>query len=73
MARQEKEAEMTKRQLGLLFIFSGLAAVIVLFAADLVGASQFDGIGPLQRLGLAGAAIAIILGVSLLPLGNRPA
>lgn len=64
---------MTKRQLGLLFILLGVILVAALFAADLVGASQFGGVGPMQRLALAGAIILTLVGITLWPLGDRPA
>lgn len=63
----------TKRQLGLLFILLGIAAAAGLFVIDLIGAGQFQGIGPAQRRALAVAGLAVLLGLSLLPLGNRPA
>lgn len=64
---------MTKRQLGLLFITLGIAAIIGLFAADFAGASSFGGIGPMQRIAIGGAVILTLVGISLLPLGQRPA
>ncbi len=64
---------MTKRQLGLVFVLMGIAAIIALFAADIVGASNFGGVGPLHRLAMAGAILSILVGLSLLPLGDRPA
>ncbi len=63
----------TKRQLGLLFIVLGVGAIIAMFAVDLVGAGQFQGIGPAQRRALIVAGLAILVGATLLPLGNRPA
>lgn len=70
---QDKDVQMTKRQLGVLFILLGLGTIAALFSADILGASQFDGIGPIQRIGLGGAVVAVLLGLSLLPLGDRPA
>lgn len=64
---------MTKRQLGYLFIAVGGAGIVGLFAIDLVGAGQFNGIGPAQRLGLLAAGAVILLGLTLLPLGDKPA
>lgn len=64
---------MTKRQLGLLFILLGVIVVAALFAADLLGASQFGGVGPMQRLALVGAIIMTMVGITLWPLGDRPA
>jgi len=63
----------TKRQLGLLFIILGVGAIIAMFAVDLIGAGQFQGIGPAQRRALVVAGLAILVGATLLPLGNRPA
>ena len=64
---------MTKKQLGLGFMALGITAVIGLFGIDLLGAGQFNGIGPAQRLALLGAGGVILLGLSLLPLGDKPA
>lgn len=64
---------MTKRQLGLLFISLGIILAAALFAADLLGASQFGGVGPMQRLALLGSVALTMVGISLLPLGDRPA
>ena len=63
----------TKRQLGLFFIVLGVGAAVGLFAMDLLGAGQFQGIGPAQRRALLAAGAAVLLGLSLLPLGNKPA
>jgi hypothetical protein len=64
---------MTKRQLGFLFIIAGVAGAAALLAIDFLGAGQFQGIGPAQRLALGGAVLAVLVGLSLLPLGDRPA
>jgi hypothetical protein len=66
-------AGLTKRQLGLLMIVVGAAGAVGLLAVDLLGAGQFQGIGPAQRLALGGAGLLVLLGLTLLPLGNRPA
>ena len=44
-----------------------------MFVLDFAGAGQFQGIGPTQQLALVGAGIAIVIGITLLPLGDRPA
>jgi hypothetical protein len=64
---------MTKRQLGLLFILLGIGAAALMFAIDVFGAGQFQGIGPAQRRALLAAALAVVVGLTLLPLGDRPA
>lgn len=63
----------TKKQLGIGFIFIGLGAIIASLAVDILGAGQFQGIGPAQRLALAGAGLVVLVGISLIPLGDRPA
>lgn len=63
----------TKRQLGLLFILLGVGAAAAMFGMDVLGAGQFQGIGPAQRRALLAAGAAVLVGLSLLPLGDRPA
>lgn len=63
----------SKRQLGLLFIGLGAAAVLGSFAVDLVGAGQFQGIGPAQQRILIVSGLVVLVGLTLLPLGDRPA
>lgn len=64
---------MTKRQLGILITAVSLAAIVGLLGIDLLGAGQHQGIGPAQRLALLAAGGGILVGLSLLPLGDRPA
>jgi len=64
---------MTKRQLGLALIALALWASVGILAVDVLDAGQFQGIGPAQQSALAIAGGVLLLGVSLLPLGERPA
>jgi len=64
---------MTKKQLGFVFIALGTLAIAGMFLMDLVGAGQFQGIGPAQRLALTGAGVVIFIGITLLPFGDNPA
>jgi hypothetical protein len=64
---------MTKRQLGYLIIALGVLAIIGSFVNDLLGGGEYQGIGPTQRLALLGAGGVILIGLTLLPLGDRPA
>jgi hypothetical protein len=63
----------TKRLLGIGFILIGLLGIATMFIRDLVGAAQFEGIGPAQQLALVVGGVIILVGLSLLPLGDRPA
>lgn len=63
----------SKRQLGLIFIGLGILATAGSFAIDLLGAGQFQGVGPAQQRILLVSGLAVLVGLSLLPLGDRPA
>lgn len=64
---------MTKRQLGYVIIALGLLAIIGSFVNDLLGGGDFQGIGPTQKLALIGAGVVVLIGLSLLPFGDKPA
>lgn len=67
------DTPLTKRQLGLVLSLLGLALIGGPWLLDLLTLTAFDGSGPLQRnLALGGLALMLI-GISLLPLGQRPA
>ena len=63
----------TKRQLGFGFAAVGLALSVGPFLLDLMRASAYGGIGPMQQLALQIGLGLVVLGVSLIPLGNKPA
>jgi SpoU rRNA methylase family enzyme len=63
----------TKRMLGIAFIVVGILGVAVMFARDLTGSAEFDGIGPAQRLAILAGGVVVLVGLSLLPLGDRAA
>ena len=63
----------TKRHLGIGLSAMGLLLALGILAMDWIGAGNEAGIGPLQRLALVVAAALVLLGLSLIPLGNRPA
>jgi hypothetical protein len=63
----------TKRQLGILVIALSVVGVLGIVAVDALGAGQWSGLGPLQRLGLGLGLAAIVVGLILVRLGDRPA
>ncbi len=67
------ERPITKRWLGYLLILGGVAGIAGPFLIDLLQAGQYQGIGSTQRLALAASLLLLAFGVSLLPLGDRPA
>jgi hypothetical protein len=62
----------TKRYLGIMLLGGGLLAVIGILGLDIVRGGDLD-FGPTQQLALVGAALIILIGLTLIPLGDRPA
>ena len=62
----------TKRQLGI-FVLAIAFVVAAGSVADLVGAGEWSGFGPLQQLGLAAGFVLAVVGFFLVRLGDRPA
>jgi hypothetical protein len=63
----------TKKMLGLFFSIFGILLAVGLLAMEWLGAGKFQGIGPLQRIALFGTLAIFLVGLSLIPLGDRPA
>jgi hypothetical protein len=63
----------TKRMVGVALALLGLALAVGALAVDLVGAGKWGGLGPAQRLAISAGVTVCLVGLSLLPLGNRPA
>lgn len=65
---------LTKRHLGILVIFFGALALISVFLFDAIGLSDPEGgFGPSQKAGVALSIFTILIGITLLPLGDNPA
>ena len=64
---------LSKRQLGLLFLLAGAALAIGTIGVNVLGLGHFNGFGPAKQLALAGAGATLLFGLSLIPLGRRPA
>ncbi len=63
----------TKRLLGIGFVLLGIGAIAGMFVLDWLGAGQFQGIGPAQQKAMLVAGVSILVGLTLIPLGDRPA
>ena len=63
----------TKRHLGIAFTTSGALVLIAVVLTELLGAGNYSGIGPYQLLALIGGIVALIVGLTLIPLGDKPA
>jgi hypothetical protein len=59
--------------LGLLIVAGGVLLAAVTLAVNLFGLGHFNGFGPAKQLALLGAGAIVLFGLSLVPLGNRPA
>jgi hypothetical protein len=63
----------TKRMVGAVLALLGLALAVGALAVDLVGAGKWGGLGPAQRLAISAGVAVCLVGLSLLPLGDKPA
>jgi len=63
----------TKRQLGFFLTAVGVAVVGGTVVVDLMGAGEWGGFGPLQRIGLGAGLAVVAVGLVLIRLGDRPA
>ena len=64
---------MSKRQLGILLVIIGMFGGIGLLALDLIFSGRETGIGPAQRLAIIGMGALVLIGLSLIPLGDSSA
>jgi hypothetical protein len=66
------EFTLTKRHLGLILLAAGIVALVGAVAVEIVhsGPVRF---GTVQKLVMLVGAISLVIGLTLLPLGDRPA
>ena len=63
---------LTKRQLGALMIAAGIVLAAGMIVVELVGTNS-SGLGAIQWLGIGGGLASVLVGLTLLPLGDQPA
>ena len=63
----------TKRMLGIAIVLFGMCVTFGTLAVDLVGAGKWTGLGPAQQLAITAGIVLVIMGVFLVPLGDKPA
>ena len=63
----------TKRDLGFILIGLGIIGSAGILLVDRLGVGKDSALGPLQTAALIFGAFTVLAGLSLIPLGNRPA
>ncbi len=69
----ENKHVITKRMVGVGLALLGLLAVAAILVADRIGAGHWGGVGPFQRNLIVAGVVVILVGLSLIPLGDKPA
>lgn len=54
-------------------LIGGMGAFFGILAIDLIDVGREGGIGPAQQIALAAALFTSVVGLTLIPLGDRPA
>lgn len=63
---------LSKRYLGILLVVDGLAMIVLMVAAEWLDPDS-GGFGTIQKLGVGIGALSVVVGLTLLPLGDQPA
>lgn len=62
---------LTKRHVGLLLLLGGILGFIAILAIDILDVGREGGIGPAQRIALGGCVLMVLVGLTLIPLGDQ--
>lgn len=68
-----REDPITKRQLGIAMSIIGAVGIVGVLAIDVLQIGRQGGIGPAQALALFLFVVTLIVGLTLIPLGDVPA
>jgi hypothetical protein len=58
---------------GVALIAVGLIGLVGVAAVDVLGAGKWSGLGPAQQQAMLACVVTSLIGLSLIPLGDRPA
>jgi hypothetical protein len=64
---------LSKRMLGILMLVGGILGIIAILAIDVLDVGREGGIGPAQQIALGLCGVVVLLGLTLIPLGDDPA
>ncbi|QPC80757.1 hypothetical protein G4Y79_13665 [Phototrophicus methaneseepsis] len=68
-----RDYTVSKRQLGIVLLVIGVLGFIGILGIDILDVGREGGIGPAQQGALALCAAMAVIGLTLIPLGNKPA
>ncbi len=68
-----RDYTVTKRQLGIAFVAIGIVGILGVLAIDILQVGRQGGIGPAQAFALFVMVALLIVGLTLIPLGDAPA
>ena len=68
-----REEPITKRQLGIAMSIVGGVGIVAVLAIELLQIGRQSGIGPAQAFALFILTIMLVVGLTLIPLGDVPA
>ena len=63
----------TKRMVGIALIAVGLIGLVGVAAVDVLGAGKWSGLGPAQQQAMLACVCIALIGIILVPLGDKPA
>jgi len=68
-----RDYTVTKRQLGIALVAIGLVGILGFLAIDIIPVGRQGGIGPAQAFALFVMVVLLLVGLTLIPLGDAPA
>ena len=68
-----RDYTVTKRQLGIALAATGIVGTLSVLAIDVFQMGRQGGIGPAQAFALFVMVVLLIIGLTLIPLGDAPA